>query len=71
MEQLFIAEGMEILLRDVEKGDYVKRKLGANKVYVKGDYDKATKRFSLIDCNDMNREIFVKADKVVYVDFTY
>jgi len=59
------------ILRDVKKGDYVKRKVDANTVYVRGEYDRASKSYSLIDCNDMNREVFVKSNKIVFVDFTY
>jgi len=59
------------ILRSVKRGDFVKRKADSNKVYRKGDYDKATKSFSLIDCDDVNHEIFVKADKSVFIGFTY
>jgi hypothetical protein len=55
----------------VKRGDFVKRKPDSKKVYQKGDYDRATKRYSLVDVEDMNREIFVKAGTQVYIGFTY
>lgn len=58
-------------LRNVTKGDYVKRKVDAKSIYIKGDYDKTTKSFCLVDVEDINRCIYVKADKPVVVGFTY
>jgi hypothetical protein len=60
-----------ITLRNVKPGDYVKRKADAAKVYIKGAYDKTTKSFELKDVEDICRCIYVKADKVVVVGFTY
>lgn len=59
------------VLRDVKKGEFITRKANTNKVYIKGDYDRTSKKFSLIDFNDTNREIFIKADSIVFVGFTY
>jgi hypothetical protein len=60
-----------IALRNVMPGDFVKRKADSKAVYVKGDYDKSTKAFELIDTEDICRRIYVKADKLVVVGFTY
>jgi hypothetical protein len=60
-----------ITLRNVKPGDYVKRKSDAVKVYIKGDYDRATKSFELKDVEDINRCVYVKADKAVFIGFTY
>ena len=59
------------VLREVKKGELITRKANTNTVYIKGDYDRASKKFSLIDFNDSNREIFIKADATVFVGFTY
>lgn len=58
-------------LRDTKRGEYIKRKPDAKTVYIRGAYDAATKRISLIDTEDMNRELFLKPSAVVYVGFTY
>jgi hypothetical protein len=60
-----------IILRSVTKGDYVKRKADSKAVYIKGDYDKTTKSFELKDVEDINRVVYIKANKPVYVGFTY
>jgi hypothetical protein len=60
-----------ITLKNVKPGDYVKRKADAATVYIKGAYDRTTKSFELQDTEDMNRFVYVKADKLVYVGFTY
>lgn len=58
-------------INTVRKGDFVKRTETAKTVYIKGDYCRATKRYSLIDTEDISREVFVRAGALVYVGFTY
>jgi hypothetical protein len=60
-----------ITLKNVKPGDYVKRKSDAVKVYIKGAYDRTTKSFELKDVEDINRCVYVKADKIVVIGFTY
>jgi hypothetical protein len=64
-------EAKPVALKNVKPGDYVKRKSDAVKVYIKGDYDRTTKSFELQDTEDMNRFVYVKADKTVFIGFTY
>ena len=59
------------ILSNVKKGTYVKRKKDSTTVYVKGEYDRTTKTYSLSDTLDFNREIFLKGSTLVDVDFTY
>lgn len=60
-----------VKIEDCAKGEYIKRKADAKTVYIRGDYDRASKSYSLIDTEDMNREIFVKRGKLVFVGFEY
>ncbi len=60
-----------ITIKNVKPGTYVKRKADSKAVYIKGDYDRTTKSFELQDTEDMNRFVYIKADKPVYVGFTY
>lgn len=60
-----------IKLSAVRPNDYVKRKADSKSVYVKSDYDRGSKSFALVDCEDMNRCIMLKASTIVYVGFTY
>ena len=58
-------------IRDVKPGEFIRRKIDAKKTYVKGAYDRVSKTFALVDFDDMNREIFVKAETVVFVGFEF
>ncbi len=60
-----------LTMKQVKSGEYIKRKIDAKAVYIKGAYDRATKSFSCIDADDICKEIFIKADKLVFVGFTY
>ena len=60
-----------ITLKSVKPGDFVKRKADSKAVYIKGAYDRTTKSFELIDTDDINKVVYIKADKLVYVGFTY
>lgn len=69
-----LIEGRMIALRDVPKGEYVRRTMNPTikpKTYIKGDYDRASKTFELQDTDDMNRTVNLKGDKLVYIGFTY
>lgn len=59
------------LVEAIKVGEYVKRKADATKVYRRGRYDASTKRYSLVDCDDVNREVFVKKGTTLYIGFTY
>ena len=61
----------QISIKSVKPGDYIKRKIDAQTVYIKGAYDRATKSFECTDTNNINRQIYIKADKPVFVGFTY
>ena len=58
-------------LKTLKNGDYFKRKLDSKKVYVKSDYDKSLKKFSCYDFNDVNSELFLKSNTIVFIDFEF
>ena len=58
-------------LRDVKPGEYFKRKPDARAVFVRGAYDRSSKRISATDFDDINRELFIKPDAIVFVGFTF
>lgn len=41
------------------------------RTYKRGEYDKTTKRYSLVDCDDFCREVFVKKGTKLLIGFTY
>jgi hypothetical protein len=56
-------------------GELIKRKPDAKDVWVINHRNRATKyckaEYSLSNSDDMNRELFLKADAVVYVGFCF
>ena len=64
-----------VQLREIKKGEYFTLKEIAepkeSQVYIKGDYDKATKTFSICKFSDVNSERFLKASKQVFIDFIF
>ena len=58
-------------IKNLKKGEFIKRKADSKKVYIKGDYDRATKSYSCIDYENINHEIFIKANKIVFYGFTF
>ena len=61
----------EKMIKDLKKGEFLKRKADANRVYIRGDYDRSSKSYSCIAYDDINQEIFIKANKKVFVGFTF
>ena len=55
----------------VKLGEYVRRSPDAKKTYRRGAWDASSKRYSLIDCDDTNRELFVKRLTLLFTGFTY
>lgn len=58
-------------LRDVKPGEYFKRKPDARAVFVRGAYDRASKRISATDFDDINRELLLRPEIPVFVGFTF
>lgn len=61
----------QVVIKSVAPGEYIKRKADAKTVYIKGAYDRATKSFECTDVEDINRHVYIKADKPVFIGFTY
>ena len=64
-------ETQVVQIKDVAFDEYFKRKATAKKVYVRGAYDRASKRYSCYETNDVNKEIFLKGETEVHTGFTY
>jgi hypothetical protein len=61
----------QIELKNVKKGEYIKRKIDAKNVFIRGEYIRELKKFELIDCEDINRQIYLSGKSIVFVGFTY
>ena len=64
-----------MVIDNLGPGDLIKRTPDAKAVYVINHRNRATKgrkaEFSCSKWDDMNSEIFIKADKIVFVGFTF
>lgn len=60
-----------IAIKEVSKGDFIKRKVDSHKVYIKGDYDRSLKGFWITDTEDISRAMLLKGSKIVFNDFEF
>lgn len=58
-------------IRDLPKGAFIKKQQFSKKVFIKGDYDRASKSYSVTNFEDINDEYFIKADTLVWAGFIY
>jgi hypothetical protein len=56
-------------VESIKKGELVKRTPNAKKTYVRGEYNKEWKKYSLTDYNDICSEIFAKKGTLLYTDW--
>jgi len=67
----------QVQLKDVKKGEFLRRKPDAKTTYIRGDYVREIWMtgvhygYSCIDDMDINREIFLKGTTKVWIGFTY
>lgn len=50
---------------------YFKRTAHAKAVYTINHYNREDKTYTCSDCDDINREVFIKASKPVFIGFDY
>lgn len=66
---------LKIKLKELKKGDYFTFKAieypEDKQVFVKGDYERSEKKYSILRFDDVNNERFVKGDKEVFIDFIF
>lgn len=68
----------QVQLKDVKKGEFIMidrfkpmRNATSETVWIKGDYDRSNKDYSIINFGDMNREKFIKPTTKVWIGFTF
>ena len=61
----------QIQLKDVKKGEFIRRKADSKVTYIKGDYDRTNKDYSCINFDDINKELFIKGTTKVWIGFTF
>jgi hypothetical protein len=55
----------------IKNGEYVRRTESTQKTYIRDGYDSSSKRYTLTDCDDINRTITVKKGTSLFTGFTY
>lgn len=62
-------------IKELKKGEYFTLKKtdypNVNHVFVKGDYDRASKAYSCYKYSDTNNERFFKGDKEIFTEFIF
>lgn len=62
-------------VKELKKGDFFVLKdiefPRESQVWIRGEYDRASKTYSAINYTDMNRERFFKGDKIVFTNITF
>lgn len=59
------------VLRELPKGEFVKRKQTSKKVYRKSTYDPITRCYELDDMDDISNYMLVKPGTLVWAGFIY
>ena len=66
---------MKTTLKQLKKGEWFTLKPINNptehQVYVKGEYDRTDKKYSVTNWDDINDERFLKGETTVYTGFTF
>ena len=60
-----------VQLKDVKKGEFIKRKPDAKKVFTKGEFCRLDKKYSCDDWDDISRCIMLKGSTIVYIGFDF
>lgn len=64
-----------IQLKALKKGDFFTKKPipypTEKQVFIRGDYDRETKKYSCTKFSDFCAEQFLKGDTIVYTDFIF
>ena len=61
-----VYESQPYPVKDIRKGELVKRKKGARKTYMVEGYDRMNRKYALQDTDDISRVLYVKGDTLVY-----
>ena len=56
-------------VESIKQGELVKRKPDAKKTYLRGEYNRESKKYSLTDYNDISTEFQVKKGTILFTDW--
>lgn len=55
-------------INKVKQGEYFKLFIDSTRLWVRNHYDRITKRYSYSPYDDVNKEYFAKASRIVFID---
>lgn len=62
-------------IKELKKGDYFTlvpvEFAKERQVWIRGDYERSSKKYSVTKWEDINHESFMRGDRRVYVDFEF
>lgn len=66
----------QVSIKDIKKGEFFTLSNhgeypNENRVYIKGDYDRAERKYECSKFTDMNHCSYLKADRKVWIGFTF
>ena len=61
----------KVQMRDVKKGEFIRRKPEAKDTYIRGEYDRSNKDYSGTSFWNINKEIFIKPNTYVWIGFDF
>lgn len=60
----------QVTLSDLKKGDYFRR-IGGKTVFIRGEYDRSSKKYSVCKFDDLFDEKFLHGKTPVEIDFEF
>ena len=65
----------QIKVKDLKVGDFftlsTKEVVSSSSVWIRGNYERSTRKFSCINFEDSCKERFLSGDKLVIIDFDF
>jgi hypothetical protein len=62
----------QLTIKAIPKGEFIKLKDSeTSPVWVRGEYDRASRTYSIYKFDDINHEAFVRGSRSVFVGFTF
>lgn len=68
---------MKTTIKELKRGefftlkDYGENSVPENSVWIRGEYERTSKKYSCYKFADMNHENFFKGDRIVYTEFEF
>ena len=58
-------------IKDLPRGTFLRKQQFSKKTFIRGEYDRASKSYSVINAEDINDEYFIRSTTKVWAGFVY